>query len=78
MKPLDISQNLFMRYENTQIVHHYYGLLALYALAQTAVESNSKRLLKNVLIYWIFIPIESYILVIILKIIVPGAMGRHG
>jgi len=47
MKALNISQNLFMRYENTQMVQHYYGLLALYGLAQTAVESKSSRLLKK-------------------------------
>lgn len=47
MKPLDISQNLFTRYENTQKVHHYYGLLALYGLAQTAAEAKSKRLMKK-------------------------------
>ena len=47
MKPLDISQNLFTRYENTQIVQSYFGLLAIYALAQTAVESSNTRLLSK-------------------------------
>jgi unsaturated rhamnogalacturonyl hydrolase len=47
MNTLKISEKLFERYESTQRVYHYYGLVALYALAQTATESNDNSVLKK-------------------------------
>ena len=47
MKTLELSAKLFERYESTQRVHHYYGLLALFALAQTAYEANDKPMMEK-------------------------------
>lgn len=47
MKTLELSARLFERYENTQRIYHYYGLLALYALAQTALEAKDDKLIKK-------------------------------
>lgn len=43
MNTLVLSQKLFERYESVQPVNNYYGLLALFALAQTAYESKDKK-----------------------------------
>lgn len=47
MKTLDLSAKLFEKYESVHRVFHYYGLLALYALAQTADEAGDGALMKK-------------------------------
>lgn len=47
MKTLQIAERLFKRYEETHRVYHYYGLLALYALAQTADQAGDEKMLKK-------------------------------
>lgn len=47
MKPLELSAKLFERYDTTQCVCHYYGLLALFALAQTAFEAKDEKLMEK-------------------------------
>lgn len=47
MKSLELSAKLFERYDSTQRVYHYTGLLALYALAQTAQELDNSDLMKK-------------------------------
>lgn len=48
MRTLDISKNLFFHYEAVEKVENYYGLLAYWALAQTAEEAGDERLLSYV------------------------------
>lgn len=45
MLSLDVSRNLFFHYEQTRKVDNYFGLLAIWALAQTAVESKNENML---------------------------------
>ena len=40
MKVLDLSVNLFRRYEQAREVNAYYGLMALYGLVKTAEASG--------------------------------------
>jgi len=47
MKTLDMSKKLFERYESQHRIYHYYGLLALYALAQTAYEAQDEEMLNK-------------------------------
>lgn len=47
MNTLKISENLFLRYEQTQQVKGYCGLLAAWALAETAVEAHDDKLLDK-------------------------------
>lgn len=47
MLTLDISKNLFLKYESLEVPERYYGLLAVYALAQTAVEGKDNSLLQK-------------------------------
>lgn len=49
MKMLETSKNLFGRYERLYHVVNYYGLFALYGLAQTAVESKDREVLEKCL-----------------------------
>lgn len=44
---IDICKNIFKRYESQHTVKAYYGLLAYYALAQTAVADGDEALLKK-------------------------------
>ena len=48
MNYLDIAENLFHHFQKQQTVDNYYGLLAIYALAQVASERKSNRLLNEV------------------------------
>ncbi|MDF2921290.1 MAG: glucuronyl hydrolase [Paenibacillaceae bacterium] len=41
------SVGLFQRYESKQEVYHYFGLLAIYALAQTGVEANNPQVIEK-------------------------------
>ena len=47
MKTIDLCFKLFERFENTQKVENYYGLLALFALAQSAYEANDRVQLQK-------------------------------
>ena len=47
MKTLDLSTKLFEHYDSTQRVYHYFGLLSLFALSQTAIEADDSDLLKK-------------------------------
>ncbi|WP_168735503.1 glycoside hydrolase family 88 protein [Cohnella fermenti] len=47
MNPLYASQKLYEHYEHIQEVKHYYGLLAIYALLQTAEEKRDPILLDK-------------------------------
>lgn len=47
MKTLDLCFRLFERYENTEKVENYYGLLALYALAQSSREAKDNKQLQK-------------------------------
>lgn len=47
MNTLLISQKLYEKYESTQKVQSYPGLLAIWALAETAVESGNSELLNK-------------------------------
>ena len=47
MNPLKISENLYRHYEKTQEVKAYYGLLAMWALCETAVEAGDDALLDK-------------------------------
>jgi unsaturated rhamnogalacturonyl hydrolase len=47
MYTLEISKKLFERYEKNHRVFHYFGLLALYALSQTAYEANDNKMMKK-------------------------------
>lgn len=47
MKTLELSAKLFERYESKHRIYHYYGLLALFALAQTAFEARDDKLMKK-------------------------------
>ncbi|MDF2938093.1 MAG: glucuronyl hydrolase [Paenibacillaceae bacterium] len=47
MNPLYISQKLYERYEHEEEVKHYYGLLAIYSLIQTAEEKRDTLLLDK-------------------------------
>ena len=47
MNTLDLSKKLFERYESQHRIYHYYGLLALYALAQTAYEAKDEATLDK-------------------------------
>ena len=44
MKTLDICKALYRRYEETEPIENYYGLLAVWALAQTAWQSGEAEL----------------------------------
>lgn len=48
MKTLEISKNLFFHYQSVRKIENYYGLLAYWALAQTAKEDGDKALLEQV------------------------------
>ena len=48
MHPLEIATHLFMRYELTAPVENYFGIQALFALAQTAVAKEDALLLDRV------------------------------
>ena len=43
MKTLDIAFRLYAHYEQTEEINNYYGLLALYGLAQAAFESGDEK-----------------------------------
>ncbi len=47
MNVLDLSKKLFEHYECVEEVKNYYGLLAIYALLQTAEESEDQGLLEK-------------------------------
>lgn len=47
MKTIDLCFKLFERFEKTQKVENYYGLLALFALAQASVEANDEAQIKK-------------------------------
>ena len=47
MKTLDLSAKLFEHYDSTQRVYHYFGLLSLFALSQTAIEADDSALMKK-------------------------------
>lgn len=47
MNPLKISQKLYEHYESKEKVMHYYGLLAIYGLVQTAEVSEDVELTKK-------------------------------
>ncbi|MDQ0873657.1 unsaturated rhamnogalacturonyl hydrolase [Paenibacillus sp. V4I3] len=47
MNPLYISQKLYEHYEHMDEVKHYYGLLSIYALLQTAEEKQDRVLLEK-------------------------------
>lgn len=47
MKPLEIAEKLYSTFENSQKVQSYYGLLAVWALAETAVEGDNVELLEK-------------------------------
>lgn len=51
MKPLKIAEELYSRYETIHEVKNYYGLLAAWALAEVAAESDEKELLNKVRSY---------------------------
>lgn len=51
MRTLELSKNLFFHYESVEEVENYYGLLACWALAQTAVESGDEEVLSKVKTY---------------------------
>jgi len=47
MNPLYIAQKLYERYEHEEEVKHYYGVLAIYGLVQTAEEKEDAYLLEK-------------------------------
>lgn len=47
MNPLHIAERLYYHYESVEEVKHYYGLLAIYALVQTAEAKKDKILLER-------------------------------
>ncbi len=51
MKTLDICKALYRRYEETEPIENYYGLLAVWALAQTAWQSGEAELLNKLVAY---------------------------
>lgn len=48
MKVLDLSNNLYIKYESLETISHYYGILAIFALVQTAEEQKSDFALSRV------------------------------
>mgnify|MGYP000548420827 CR=1 FL=1 len=48
MHPFEINRRLYETYENLEEVKHYYGILAIYGLARTAVESEDEQLKQKV------------------------------
>ena len=44
---LKLSEKLFDRYDSNYTIESYYGLLAYYELAQTAVAAKDKGLIKK-------------------------------
>ena len=47
MRTLDIARNLYVRYGQTEEIKHYYGLLAIYGLCQTAYEAKEPDLITS-------------------------------
>ena len=48
MDTLELCENIFKRFENKHaLIENYYGLLAYYALSQTAIEKNDPSLIKK-------------------------------
>ena len=47
MRTLDIARNLYIRYGQVEEINHYYGLLAMYGLCQTAYESKDSSLTEQ-------------------------------
>ena len=43
MRTLDVAWNLYIKYGQLEEIKHYYGLLALYGLGQTAYEDGSRE-----------------------------------